>query len=116
MDASKRPVFGFGNGASRRCVSTIRLGLDLGGRTGEMEIHAHDAPQVPILLGVKALRKLGAVIDYEANTMILKNVDAKKVISLEQSASGHQLLPLTGDVFARAVGRQAPFVSLLDHE
>jgi hypothetical protein len=84
------------------------------GKTGEMEIHAHDAPQVPILLGVNALRKLGAVIDYEANTMILKNVDAVKVISLEQSRSGHQLLPLTGDVFAQATDRETPFLSLLE--
>ena len=41
-----------------------------------------------------------------------KNVDATKVVCLEEAENGHFLMPLTGNILVRSEGRETPFVSL----
>ena len=41
-------------------------------------------------------------IDYSQDLMCLRNVNPNKLIRLERSATGHQLLPLTEDLFHKS--------------
>ena len=44
--------------------------MQAGPKNGSMEVHIHDSPQQPVLVSRKALKSLGAVIDFEANQVI----------------------------------------------
>ena len=108
------PSFRFGNNGKTQCLSTAQLDVPLAEKTGKMQIHAHDIPQQPVLLSISALRSLGAVIDFQEDSCILKNIDPQRVVQLERAPSGHQLFPLTQDIFQHSRQRQQPFVSLFD--
>ena len=112
LDFASSPSFRFGNNGRTQCLSTANLEVPLAEKTGTMKIHVHDIPQQPVLLSISALRSLGAVIDFSDDTCILKNVDASRVIQLERAESGHQIFPLTQDVFQTSAQRHQPFVSL----
>ncbi|CAE7746229.1 unnamed protein product [Symbiodinium necroappetens] len=76
--------------------------ISAGGRAGHLRVHALDRGQGPILLSIEALRNLKAVVDFSEDLMVLRGLNAKKVIRLGRSSSGHQLLPLTKDLFEKA--------------
>ena len=67
------------------------------GCEAQLGIHGMEAPGVPILLSVKALQKLGAIIDFKRGVAILSEV-SDRVIRLERAPSGHYLLDLAGDM------------------
>ena len=113
LNFGSSPSFRFGNNGKTQCLSTAQLEVPLAEKVGKMQIHVHDIPQQPVLLSISALRSLGAVIDFSEDTCILKNVDASRVIQLERAESGHQVFPLTQDVFQDSKQRHQPFVSLL---
>ena len=106
------PSFRFGNNGRHDCLSTALLNLRLGGDLSKMRTHLHDIPGQPVLLSVKGLRALGAVIDFEKNEAVFKNVDATRVATLETTASGHQLFPLAGDALKDSYVRKTPFQGL----
>ena len=112
VDLEKKPTFKFGQ--RKTCLSTARLGMMAGKRPGLMEIHVHNSPGQPILVSRKALRSLGAVIDFSNNECVLKNVDPKKVIVLKEAENGHVLLPVTGNLLSEAKDRNTSFEGLLD--
>ena len=114
IDVSQRPVFRFGNGATKECLSTVRFGLEAGKKLGTMEVHVHDSPGQPILVSRKALQSLGAVIDFSNGTAIYKHVDPNSVVTLERAENGHLLMPLTGNIVRNAQSRKTPFVSLFE--
>lgn len=114
LDLEKKPTFKFGNGQTKTCVSTAQVQMDAGDRRGCMEVHVHDTPQQPILVSRKALKSLGAVIDFENNQVIYSNIDDKAVIRLVEAENGHLLMPLTGNLTAGGVARQTSFRSLSD--
>lgn len=114
IDVSQRPVFRFGNGATKECLSTVRFGLEAGKKSGTMEVHVHDSPGQPILVSRKALQSLGAVIDFSNGTAIYKHVDPNSVVTLERAENGHLLMPLTGNIVHNAQSRKTPFVSLFE--
>ncbi|CAE7383862.1 unnamed protein product [Symbiodinium pilosum] len=87
VDTQRKPVFRFGNGQRKTCQ--------------------------PILVSRKALRALGAVIDFRSNKVIYQNVDPSRVVSLQEAPNGHQLMPMTGDFLAGAEVRGVPFNGLL---
>ena len=92
VDPSKRPTFKFGNGDKKTCLSTAKMGLQVGERPGNMEIHIHDTPGQPVLVSRKALRSLGAIIDFGRNEVIYERVNPKAVVPLQkgqQWASAH---------------------------
>jgi hypothetical protein len=64
IDTDHKPVFKFGNGARRQRVSTVEMRMAAGNKDGNMEIHVHDTPGQPILVSRRALRSLGAVLDF----------------------------------------------------
>ena len=112
VDLSDRPSFGFGNSSRDQCVSTASLGVPLDGRTSTLKIHALDKGQAPILMSIHSLRKLGAVVDFEHDLAVFRHVNARKLLRLERSSAGHQVMPLTEDVFEGAVNLPKAFPSL----
>ena len=100
---SGRPTFGFGNGSDNRCASTIQLQVQANDRAGELKVHCLDHGSGLLLLSVEALRKLMAVIDFDADLICFRALDDKKLIQEERSQTGHQLLPVTDDLYSRAL-------------
>ena len=62
--------------------------LEERGQCGVEEVHVHNSPGQPILISRRALRALGAVIDFETNECIFKSVDSHKVVILKEAAHG----------------------------
>ena len=112
VDVNDRPLFSFGNSSEDQCVSTLHLKVAAAGRPGVIKIHALDRGSAPVLLSVNALRSLGAILDFSEDCVVFRNVDPKKILQLEQSNSGHLLLPLTGDILAGAVDAHTAVPSL----
>ena len=52
------------------------------------------------------------MIAYEHDVAVFRKVDPCRVVSLERSAAGHQLMPLTDDVYAQAKQLSKPFPAL----
>lgn len=114
VDSEQRPVFGFGNSSSDRCLSTAWLKVQAGGKEGELKVHTLDRGQSPILFSIEALRSLGAVIDFQEDLVCFRNLDPNRVVELERSCTGHQLLPLTDDWFKMAKPTRSPIQGLRD--
>lgn len=114
LDFEEKPSFRFGNNGRKTCMSTAQLPVPLHGVMGHMRVHIHDVPGQPVLLSIAALRSLGAVIDFENDEMILKKICPDRVVPLERTFGGHQVFPLTQDIFKDSVKRQQPFSTLRD--
>lgn len=112
LDLQDRPVFGFGNSSSDRCLSAAQLQVCAGGKPGSLKIHTLDKGDGPVLFSVDALRSLGAVIDFEADLICFRHLSDKHIVKLEQSNTGHQLLPLTEDWFSQSQEVAHPVPSL----
>ena len=89
--------FRFGNGQSRTAESYIELPQLLNGKGIRLGIHTLDVPEVPVLISIQTLRKLGAVINFVGNYVVFEAVNSNIQIPLVQSPSGHLLLDLTQD-------------------
>jgi hypothetical protein len=116
VDLNERPVFGFGNSSKNRCVSTASLSVPLGGKCGSMKVHALDQGSAPILLSIHSLRQLGAVIDFENDLAVFRHVDSSRLVPLERSSAGHQVMPLTEDIYQNAVTLKEPMPSFKELE
>ncbi|CAE7537598.1 RE2 [Symbiodinium sp. CCMP2456] len=99
VDLRNRPVFGFADSGEAKCVSTIDLGFQAGGHEGMLRVHALNKGSGPILVSVATLRALGAIIDFEEDILVLRKLDPTKLIRLQRSTTGHQLVNLTDDLF-----------------
>ncbi|CAE7863997.1 unnamed protein product [Symbiodinium microadriaticum] len=95
VDLSERPVFGFGNGSEDRCSSTVQLRIDADQKSGEVKVHCLDRGNGPMLLSIDTLRKLKAVIDFESDLVCFRALDDAKLVQVERSQTGHQLIPMT---------------------
>ena len=107
-----RPTFKFGNGQRKERVSTVQLQVDLADQVGRMELHVHDTPAQPALISVKALKNLGAIIDFGVGECVLSKVDPHAIVPLETADNGHLLLPLAHDIFSKASRRSQPLLNL----
>ena len=103
VDTQRQPTFSFGNSSENRCVSTVEVGIRAGDKSGRLTIHALDQGSGPILLSVASLRALGAVIDFANDLIVFRKIDPCRVIQARRSQSGHQLLPLSGDMYAQSM-------------
>ena len=108
VDLRNKPVFGFGNSSEDRCVSTLHLNLQAGGRPGQLKVHALDKGTAPILFSIASLKALGALVDFSEGTMVLREVDPEKLMYLEETQTGHLLIPLTGDLLEHSVATKTP--------
>ena len=114
LDLADRPTFGFGNSSRDRCVSTAQLSVLANGREGELRVHALDKGTGPLLFSVESLRSLGALIDFEKDLVCFRKLTDRRVIHLERSEAGHQLLPMTEDWYSKASDTSAPVPSLAE--
>ena len=110
VDLSEKTVFGFGNSSKNQRASTASVSVPMGGKLGMMKVHALDQGSAPILLSVHSLRQLGALVDFENDLAVFRHVDPTRVIQLERSSAGHQIMPLTEDVYqsAKQLSRAVP--------
>ena len=95
-DAARKP-FRFGNGGVQYSSSYVMVPQRLGDQCVMLGLYTIDAEKVPILLGMKTLRKLGAIIDVYGQWMVLAHISPKMKIPLARSKAGHLLLDLTRD-------------------
>ena len=86
--------------------------ISAGGRNGQLKIHALDKGSGPVLFPVETLRSLGAVIDFSEDLIVFRQLDPTRVIKMERSCTGHQLLPMTEDWFQTASQASSPVPSL----
>ena len=114
VDTTDKPLFGFGNSSRDQCVSTAKLQIQAGDRSGVLKVHALDKGTGPILLSIATLRSLKAIIDFETDMIVFRGLDDKKIIQAQRPQSGHQLLPLTEDLFKDAIECRRPVPSLKD--
>ena len=110
----RRPTFSFGNSSENTCVSTMELGVQAGNKEGKLTVHALDAGSGPVLLSVASLRSLGAIVDFAEDLVVFRNLDAKRIIQAKRSQSGHQLLPLCGDMYEHSSEAKQPIQNLRD--
>ncbi|OLQ06743.1 hypothetical protein AK812_SmicGene9941 [Symbiodinium microadriaticum] len=111
VDKDNQPLFGFGNSSEGRCISTCKVGVQAGGQGGHVQIHALNEGTGPILLSIDALRKLGAIVDFKEDLLVLTAIYDKKIIPLRRSSTGHQLLSLVEDLFHEAHDAKAQKLS-----
>ena len=102
VDTQRQPTFSFGNSSENRCVSTVEVGIKAGAKNGRLTIHALDQGSGPILLSVASLRALGAIIDFANDLIVFREIDPCRIIKATRSQSGHQLLPLSGDMYEQS--------------
>ena len=110
VDVTDCPTFAFGNSSSDKCLSTVRMEVTAGGKTGDLRIHALDKGEGPILLSIATLRALKAVIDFSEDLVVFRALNPRKVIKAGRSATGHQLLSLSEDLYkdATEVAQEIP--------
>ena len=114
VETERQPLFSFGNSSVNRCAPTIELGIQAAERDGKITIHTLDAGTGPVLLSISTLRALGAVIDFSEDLICFRSVDPKRIIRAKRSQSGHQLLPLCGDMCEASVMAERAIPSLRD--
>lgn len=77
-----------------------------------LKIHALDQGSAPVLVSVDTLRRLGAIVDFRHDKAVFTDVNPKRVVELQRSAAGHQLIPLTEDFMAKGQTFERAVVSL----
>ena len=103
VDRDDRPTYTFGNGESAKVSGKATFEVTANGQVGTIDFHGLDARGVPLLLSAQALKKMGAIINFETGMAMFMALDHEKVVQLEASSSGHWLLDLSEDIFSRAV-------------
>ena len=114
IDPKDTPAFGFGNSSQDTCCSTTTMKITAGDKPGFLKVHTLDKGEGPVLLSISTLRALGAVIDFEEDLIVFRKLDDRRLVQAMRSASGHQLLPLTEDLYRGALQSSKPIPSLRD--
>ncbi|CAE7444874.1 unnamed protein product, partial [Symbiodinium sp. CCMP2456] len=115
LDKQDCPTFGFGNGESNKCTATVQLAIRADEKPGALTVHCLDQGGGPLLLSVEALRRLKAVIDFSEDLVCFRALDVEKLIPLERSQTGHQLLPVTEDLYKHSLNTKSVIPSLRDY-
>ena len=103
IDRHDRPTYSFGNGESAKVDGRATFEVEAAGSLGTIDSHGIDAKGVPMLLSSKALKKMGAVINFENGQAKFMKLHPEKIVQLEASSTGHWLLDLSEDIYAREV-------------
>ena len=115
VDKKDCPIFGFGNGDSNQCTATVQLAIKADEKPGALTVHCLDQGGGPLLLSVDTLRRLKAVIDFSEDLVCFRALDVGKLIPLERSQTGHQLLPVTEDLYKHSLSTNSVIPSLRDY-
>ena len=100
--------FKFGNGAHDMSASHILLPVTLGQKQVPMGVFTLDVQGVPLLIGIKTLRRLRAVLDCHHDVLVLGAVDPRRGVKLRRSPSGHLLLDLRRDLLVQSFSLTCP--------
>ena len=115
LDKKDCPLFGFGNGETNKCTATVQLAIKADTKPGALTVHCLDQGSGPLLLSVDTLRRLKAVIDFSEDLVCFRALDVSKLIPLERSQTGHQLLPVTEDFYKNSLDARSAIPSLRDY-
>ncbi|CAE7470265.1 unnamed protein product [Symbiodinium sp. CCMP2592] len=100
--------FKFGNGSQDMSSSHVLLPVTLGARKVPMGIYTLDVEGVPLLIGIKTLRRLRSVIDCHRDVLVMGAVDPHRGIQLKRSVTGHLLLDLRQDLMVHSFSLMNP--------
>ena len=105
LEVTREPVkrFKFGNGEHAYASSYVLLDQVLGERKIQLGMFTLDVEGVPVLLGMKTLRRLKAIIDFDRCLVVFAAVNPNLAIGLRRSRTGHLLLDLTQDWLSQGV-------------
>ena len=105
LEVTQEPVkrFKFGNGEYAYASSYVLLDQMLGDRKIQLGVYTLDVEGVPVLLGMKTLRRLKAIIDFDRCLVVFAAVNPNLAIGLRRSRTGHLLLNLTQDWLSQGV-------------
>ena len=105
LEVTQEPVkrFKFGNGEHAYASSYVLLDQMLGERKIQLGMFTLDVEGVPVLLGMKTLRRLKAIIDFDRCLVVFAAVNPCLAIGLRRSRTGHLLLSLTQDWLSQGV-------------
>ena len=103
IDRTDRPTYTFGNGESAKVDGRATFEVEAAGNLGTIDFHGIDAQGVPLLLSSKALKKMGAVINFANGQARFLKIHPEKTVQLEKSSTGHWLLDLSEDLYAKEV-------------
>ena len=98
-----RPTYTFGNGESAKVDGRATFEVVAAGSQGTIDFHGIDARGVPMLLSSQALKKMGAVINFDNGQAKFTKLHPEKIVQLEASSTGHWLLDHAEDIYAREV-------------
>ena len=100
--------FRFGNGAHGYSASHVLLPQRLGELCINLAIYTLDVENVPLLVGIKTLRRLQAVLDFHRDVVVFGTIDPSKGVPLRRSKTGHLLLDLREDWMSQAFDLHQP--------
>ena len=105
LEVTQEPVkrFKFGNGEHAYASSYVLLDQMLGERRIQLGMFTLDVEGVPVLLGMKTLRRLKAIIDFDRCLVVFAAINPHLAIGLRRSRTGHLLLNLTQDWLSQGV-------------
>ena len=112
INVDERPTFGFADSETAQCRPTVLLSLPVAEQRMKLKVHALDKGSVPLLLSIQTMKKMGALMDF--GRVIFTNINPQKCVSLQTTATGHQMLPLTRDFMKEARDLKAPVFRLGD--
>ena len=112
VDTKDTPIFGFGNSSRDKCVSTAKMQIQAGDREGVLSVHALDKGKGPVLLSISTLRALKAIVDFDEDLIVFRGLNDQRLIQAERSLAGHQLLPLTDNLYSKSYESDHPIPSL----
>ena len=88
VDTNDRPVHKFGDVKRKQVLSKVRVKVQTG-HVAHLKVHAQETEGVPALLSAKSHTALGAVIHFETDHAIFRNLEPETVVQLERSPTGH---------------------------
>ena len=97
VDPARQKKFKFGNAQERVSEGYLQLPQTCSGKSFSLGLYTLDVPGVPILIGVRTMRRLGAVIDVDRSELIISKVFPGITIPLIRGRNGHMLLDLCVD-------------------
>ena len=89
--------FRFGNAQEKMAESYVLLPQTIDGQQTSLGVYTSDVPNIPILLGVRTMERLGAVVDVAKPSLVFTKLFPGKEISLIRGQNRHLLLDLCSD-------------------
>lgn len=97
IDPKRKKRFKFGNAQERFAESYLLLPQKCEDKPFSLGLYTLDVPMVPVLIGVKTMKRLGAVLDVGKTEIMFTKVFPGIRIPLIEGKNGHLLLDLCRD-------------------